>query len=132
MTDLQLHLSFIQATITRMANTSFAIKTLTVTLLAAFLAFFSAQNQLTSELLVAALFPIVILWHLDAKYLQQERIFRMLYDDVRIGNKEELFSMEISYYKRKVDTVPRIAFSWSVFWFYCPALSVIFLLYVYK
>ena len=81
MTDEQLkHLEFIQNVLTRMTRTSFQIKGLAVTLVSALLAIFaSTQND---HFVLAAIFPAVVLWFLDAYYLMQERKFRGLYDDV--------------------------------------------------
>ncbi len=81
MADDQLkHLEFIQNVITRMNTNSFQIKGWTVALVSALLAIFASTKN--DYFVLAALFPTLVLWFLDAYYLSQERKFRGLYDDV--------------------------------------------------
>ena len=101
MTDEQLkHVEFIQNVITRMNTNSFQIKGWAVTLVSALLAIFASTKN--DYFVLAALFPTVVLWFLDAYYLMQERKFRGLYDDVT-GISEEpnpikLFAMRPDLY----------------------------------
>lgn len=80
------HLEMIQALITRMGSNSFAVKTWSVGLVAALLAF-AAEKDATPWRILVALVPVVIFWYLDAFYLRQERLFRRLYDAVRLGEE---------------------------------------------
>lgn len=74
------HREFIQLTITRMNTNSFQIKSLAITIVAAFLGIY-ASNPKTLFLIIPV--PIVFLfWFLDAYYLQLERKFRGIYNDV--------------------------------------------------
>ncbi|HYB61420.1 MAG TPA: hypothetical protein VEH50_08070 [Methylomirabilota bacterium] len=95
------HLEFLQSTISRMAGNSFLLKGWTVTLVAALFAL--AAKESDKRLIVLALFPSVAFWGLDAYYLCQERLFRMLYDDLRKlpqaeYEKSEPFSMSTKKY----------------------------------
>ena len=74
------HLEFVQNVITRMNTNSFQIKAWAVTLVSALLALFASTKN--DYFVLAAIFPAVVLWFLDAYYLMQERKFRGLYDDV--------------------------------------------------
>jgi hypothetical protein len=80
------HLEMIQAVISRMGSNSFAIKTWTVGLVAALLTF-AAEKDGTGSRVLVALVPVAIFWYLDAFYLRQERLFRRLYDAVRLGEE---------------------------------------------
>ena len=81
MTDEQMkHLEFIQNVITRMNSNSFQLKGWGVTLVSALLAIFASTKN--DYFVLAAIFPAVVMWFLDAYYLMQERKFRGLYDDV--------------------------------------------------
>lgn len=74
------HLEFIQATITRMNQNSFQIKGWMITIVSALLALYaSSENAIYISIAVV---PVVIFWMLDAYYLQQERKFRGVYNDV--------------------------------------------------
>lgn len=74
------HLEFIQNVITRMNTNSFQIKGWTVTIVSALLAIYASSKN--TNFILAGIFPSVILWFLDSFYLQQERKFRGLYNDV--------------------------------------------------
>lgn len=74
------HLEFIQATITRMNQNSFQIKGWMITIVSALLALYAnSENVIYISI---AIVPVVIFWMLDAYYLQQERKFRGVYNDV--------------------------------------------------
>lgn len=74
------HLEFIQNVITRMNTNSFQIKGWSVVISSALLAIYSSTEN-KNFFLVAAI-PTLIFWFLDAYYLNQERKFRGLYNDV--------------------------------------------------
>ena len=74
------HLEFIQATITRMNQNSFQIKGWMITIVSALLALYANSENVVYVLV--AIVPAIIFWFLDAYYLQQERKFRGVYNDV--------------------------------------------------
>jgi hypothetical protein len=87
------HLEFLQLTITRMGVNSFLLKGWTVTLVAALFAF-SAKDAKNYDLTIISGLSTAVFWLLDSYFLQQERLFRNLYDTVRIMRAEEInFSM---------------------------------------
>jgi len=67
------HLEFIQNVITRMNTNSFQIKGWSVVILSALLAIFASTKN--NYFFLAAAFPTLIFWFLDAYYLNQERKF---------------------------------------------------------
>jgi hypothetical protein len=76
------HLEFIQGVINRMASNSFLIKGWTITLISALFAL--AAKDSSQDFIIIAYFPAIMLWLLDGYYLYQERLFRKLYDIVRV------------------------------------------------
>lgn len=74
------HLEFIQNVITRMNTNSFQIKGWAVTIVSALLAVYAATKN--NHFVLVGIFPTMIFWFLDAYYLNQERKFRGLYNDV--------------------------------------------------
>ena len=89
------HLGMIQNTIGRLASNSFQIKGWSVVIVSALFALSAADSNRAFALL--ALFPATILWILDGYFLLQERLFRHLYDCVRIKADETIdFSMNTS------------------------------------
>lgn len=90
--DVVKHLEMIQGVISRMANTSFIIKGWTLTLTTALL--ITSPAELKFVIHIIAILMIILFWNLDAFYLRQERLFRRLYDKVRIDpSTVEPFSM---------------------------------------
>lgn len=92
------HLEFIQNIINRMNSNSFQIKEWMITIVSALLALYASSDNVTY--IFVAIVPTLLFWYLDAYYLQLERKFRGLYDDVKDPEKSiPFFSMDITNYK---------------------------------
>lgn len=76
------HLEFIQGVINRLASNSFQMKGWAVVLVAAILVLLARENRLDAAFV--ALVPVLAFWGLDGYFLWQERLYRALYDHVRI------------------------------------------------
>ena len=89
------HLEFIQAVITRMNTNSFQLKEWSIAVYAALLALYAGSNG-NKVFLFIAVVPAVLFWLLDAYYLQQERKFRGVYNDVaELTNDSERINVRI-------------------------------------
>ena len=116
------HLEFIQSTITRMNQNSFQIKGWMITLVSALLALYASSEKVVYILI--AIVPAVVFWFLDAYYLQQERRFRGVYNDVaglspddsRITVRE--FEMPIQKYQCGKYCYFNVLFSRTIFQLY--------------
>lgn len=105
------HLEFIQNVITRMNTNSFQIKGWSIVILSALLAIFASTKN--NYFFLAAAFPTLMFWFLDAYYLNQERKFRGLYDDVA-GVSEN--SIDIKLFSMRPDLYVGGKYSyWSAF-----------------
>lgn len=123
------HLDFIQLTITRMAANSFLLKGWSVTLIAALFAL-SAKDEAVDFAFIA-LFPAVMFWGLDGFFLRQERLFRELYDKVRVKDGETIdFSMSTSSFERVVPPWFQVAFSRTLFAFHGSIFATVILVIV--
>lgn len=95
------HLKMIQGIITRMNTNSFQIKGWTITLVSALLALYANSGKVTY--IFIAIIPVLIFWFLDSYYLQQERKFRALYNDIvnatNYGTDIKKFEMSFNKYK---------------------------------
>lgn len=121
------HLEFIQAIVARHGNGSFLIKGWALTLVAAFLGL--SINGLKWRVALIALVPVLGFWLLDSYFLRQERLFRKLYDQVRLpGAEVEVFSMNTSPYASEVGWV-KVVLSTTLVGFY-GLLSTIILIIV--
>lgn len=117
--DVTKHLEFIQTIIARMAGNSFLLKGWTVTLAAALFALAAKESNGAFALL--AVIPALSFWGLDAYYLRQERLFRKLYDDLRLATDEglrrvESFSLSTVAYLTACPSWFRTLFSPSIGW----------------
>ncbi len=94
------HLEFIQNVITRMNTNSFQIKGWSIIIVSALMAIYAPTQS--NYFFLIAVFPTSIFWFLDAYYLNQERKFRGLYNDVAgVTDKKEikLFAMRPDLYQ---------------------------------
>ena len=88
------HLELIQGVINRLAGNSFYMKGWAVVLLSALLVLVVREDR--GDLSWLGLLPVLVFWGLDAYFLWQERLFRALYDRVRLIDAAEIdFSMDV-------------------------------------
>ena len=93
------HLELIQGVVNRLATDSFRIKGWAVILVSALLVLLIRENQ--TDLAGIGFAPVLIFWGLDGYFLRQERLFRDLYDHVRILEEDQVdFSMDTSAFHR--------------------------------
>ncbi len=86
------HLEMLQFIISRMARNSFLLKGWNVVLVSAIFALASTETK--ASLVFLAYLPAAMFWLLDGYFLRQERLFRKLYDEVRLMAEDGIdFSM---------------------------------------
>ena len=120
------HLEFIQGVINRFASDSFRMKGWCVVLVAALFILLAREGRI--EFVGVALVPVLFFWGLDGYFLWQERLFRALYDHVRVQGEAEIdFSMDVSAFKTdRARTWPGATFSRTLSVFYgALALAVV-------
>lgn len=126
------HLEFIQSTVSRMSKNSFLLKGWAVTLVVALLAF--TEKKSDPRYIMVAFLAILVLWFLDGYFLRQERLFRRLYEKVRLVNKEEIdFSMDVCEYKKGNCTWLQSTFSGTLIIFYLANMIImLFVAYLFR
>ena len=126
------HLEMIQGVIARMANSSAWMKRLVIVVVGGAAALAIRGGYSTDMLPGLAVMLTVVFWLMDARYHQQERWFRALFNAVREENPGHRpdFRMEPSKEIRSQSNFRQSAFSWSSFLYY-GALSVFLLLAFY-
>ncbi len=113
----------IQNVIDRMAHNSFLLKGWSVMLISAL--FVLMKNQSVDDILKwTPLLPLLAFWVLDGFFLQQERLYRKLYEAVRKKDEAD-FSMNASIYKNEVVSWFKTCFSITLIIFYVPIASLI-------
>ena len=132
------HLDYIQGAVNRMADNSFKMKGWMVVIVSALLAIYADNNTENSLYILLALLPVSIFWGLDAYFLQQERMFRGIYNDVAgiSDDPEEIktFAMPLNLYNSEKD---KKYFYWNVFfsktlnWLYMPVAGILLVTYFF-
>jgi len=120
-------IDIIQDIIKRMAFNSFMIKGWTITLVVVTLLLKGTEK---SQVWIAFI-PLVVFWFLDAYFLRQERMYRILYDWVinnRLKTEEHLFDMKTRRFENEVQSTPRIMFSITLGWFY-GSIAILVIIY---
>jgi hypothetical protein len=128
MEEKQQHLEFIQNIITRMNTNSFQIKGMTVTIVSALLAIYATITNVAFIFL--GILPTILFWFLDSYYLQQERKFRGVYNNV-IGLKNDieikLYEMPIQKFQGGQYCFWNVFFSKTIAWLYGTIVILLFL-----
>lgn len=111
-----------------MGQNSFLIKGWTVTLVAALFALAAKDSK--EAFILVAYFPAVLFWILDSYYLYQERLFRMLYDNVRSKVPPTDFSLSTKPFDKGFGQWASAAFSKTILIFHgIIILTLIFVMY---
>lgn len=122
------HLEFIQANITRMNSCSFQMKGWMIAIVSALLALYASSiNSETgigiNMFIYIAVVPTIIFWFLDSYYLQQERKFRGVYNDLidpEKRNEIKPFQMPLNKYNGGKYCLFNIMFSKTEVLLYLP------------
>ncbi len=113
------HLEFIQNVITRMNTNSFQIKGMAITIVSALIAIYASTSNVSFIFLGIA--PTLLFWFLDSYYLQQERKFRGVYNNVA-GLKSDvdikLYEMPIQKFQGGQYCFSNVFFSKTIVWLY--------------
>ena len=92
------HLELIQGVVNRLATDSFRVKGWAVVLVTALFVLLAMEDRIGVGYI--ALVPVLVFWGLDGYYLWQERLFRALYDRVRVLDESEVdFSMATASFR---------------------------------
>jgi hypothetical protein len=107
----------LQGVITRMAGNSFLLKGWSVTLVSALFAL--AADKADAYFVYLAYFPAAMFWALDGYFLRQERLFRKLYDRVRMQAEQAIdFGMNTNIVSSEVAGWPVTCFSRTLLLFH--------------
>jgi hypothetical protein len=111
------HLEMIQGVVNRLAHCSFLLKGWSVVLFSALFALAVGDTQ--PLFVCVASLPGIAFWVLDVYFLRQERLFRRLYDYVRILEDDAIdFSMDTSIIKDQAASWQEVTLSNSLLIFH--------------
>ena len=118
------HLEFIQNVINRMARNSFLIKGWCITLVSALIVL--AVKEDNAGFMMIAAIPILLFWILDGFFLYQERLYRALYDYVRVMNEDQIdYSMNTVEFAGGRNTWFRSTFSKTLNMLYVSLIGLV-------
>lgn len=124
------HLELIQGVINRMAANSFHLKGWSVVLVSAL--FVLAGRDTKVYFVYLAYLPAVAFWVLDGYFLWQERMYRKLYDAVRLqGQADSDFSMNAYNYKDQVPSWPATCLSTTLAIFHGMVIGAIIIVMLF-
>ena len=131
------HLEMIQGVISRMGANSLQCKTWAMTIFAALSVIILGSDNSRSVLFASpcVIIILIVFWWLDAWYLQMERLFRHLYDDIRTKDLPENFAevedpYNMSFKGYTEQSVLRIMFSRSAWPVYLVPILITFTMWV--
>lgn len=111
------HLKLIEQIIERMARNSFMLKGWVCTLLAGISVYL--KGTIPIYILIMGCFIIVVFWYMDSYYLKQGRLYRHLYDEVRIKRNTAIdFDMNPNKHMNCNTCMIKVMFSNSELVFY--------------
>lgn len=127
------HLQMIQDIITRMAQNSFFIKECAVGVMVAIYALVKDES---SKVVIISIIPTIVFWALDAYYLMLERMYRCLYDAVRVKDEKDIdYDMSFRAIKVNMNDVKkycyfRVLFSKTIWPIYVACIATTLIIYL--
>ena len=94
------HLEMTQAIINRLGSNSFLLKGWSMTIIVAATVLITRLDTQSPLIVLALIFPIFGFWILDGYFLWQERLFRKIYDEIRVQSDTD-FKMDIMKHRNK-------------------------------
>ena len=121
----------VQGVVTRLAGNSAQMKTWAVSLVTAIIVFSGLSKNPHWLVGAGGFVPVLGLWFMDTRYLHLEKRYRALHEAIVAGKEITPFSLDHEQYSREVDSICKVARSWSVSLFYGPLAAVMVALSVF-
>jgi len=127
MSAKQAHLEMIQGIINRLSHKSFLLKGWSVILVSALFALAAKDSK--ALFIYLAYFPAIAFWFLDGYFLSKERLYRNLFDAVRVLNEDNIdYSMDASGLMNSKTSWRSSAFSFTLILFHGAVVFMIALI----
>ena len=94
------HLEMIQGVVNRLGHDSFLVKGWSMAILTAGIIFIARSEIQSGWIVLTFLIPVIGFWILDGYFLWQERLFRQVYNEIRVQVVTD-FSMNPMKHKSK-------------------------------
>lgn len=120
--DKAKHLEMIQSNIARLSGKSTAVRGWAISLITAILIFGNKSQDTKIYFYLILAFPLLSFYILDTYYIQVERKFRDLYEEVREGKKN---NYELQPEKSPLNILSKGMCSFSQLFFYLPVVVLL-------
>ena len=94
------HLEMTQGIINRLGNNGSLVKRWSMTIIVAAMVLIAKHDVATSYFVLVLILPVLAFWILDGYFLWQERLFRKVYDQIRVQSDTD-FEMNPMGHKNK-------------------------------
>lgn len=94
------HLEMTQAVINRLGSNSFLVKSWSMTIIVASMVLIAKHEIQNPDFVLGLILAALGFWILDGYFLRQERLFRQVYDEIRVQSDTE-FEMNPMKHKNK-------------------------------
>ena len=94
------HLEMTQTVINRLGSNSFLLKGWSMTVIVATMVLIARYDMQNPCIVLAVTVPVLGFWILDGYFLWQERLFRQVYDEVRVQSDTD-FKMDVMKHRNK-------------------------------
>ena len=94
------HLEMTQAVINRLGSNSFLLKGWSMTVIVTTMVLIARYDMQNPCIVLAVIFPVLGFWILDGYFLWQERLFRQVYEEVRVQSDTD-FRMDVMKHVNK-------------------------------
>ena len=94
------HLEMTQAIVNRLGSSSFQFKGWSMTLIVAAMVLIARYDLQNPCIILTFILPILGFWTLDGYFLWQERLFRQVYDEIRVQSDTD-FKMDVMKHVNK-------------------------------
>ncbi len=94
------HLEMTQAVINRLGSNSFLLKGWSMTVIVTTMVLIARYDMQNPCIVLAVMFPVLGFWILDGYFLWQERLFRQVYEEVRVQSDTD-FRMDVMKHVNK-------------------------------
>ena len=94
------HLKMTQAVINRLGSNSFLVKSWSMTVIVAAMVLIAKQDIQNPYFVLVLILPVLGFWILDGYFLWQERLFRQIYNEIRVQSDTD-FKMDVLKHRNK-------------------------------
>ena len=119
------HLEMTQAVINRLGSNSFLVKSWSMTIIIAAMVLITRQEIQNPYFVLVLILPALGFWILDGYFLRQERLFRQIYDEIRVQPDTDFDMNPMKHRDKSKCSWPSAFFSITLVIFYIVEIAFV-------